>query len=1136
MLYLKSLSLERFKSFRHVELLFSRGFTCVVGPNGSGKSVIFDSIMFGLGEPSLQALRVDRLEELINRNVKKKAAEPALAHVKMEFFGEGGEQVNVLKTVRSDSKASYRLNGKAATRKEVLEVLSKGGVHVDDTTTIAQGEINSIAELNSGGRRDLIDTAAGISEFEYKKGEAMKELEKVDQKIGEANIMLSERQGVLDELEKDKENAENYTRMTQRLKSLRYSVLLARQQELRGSFDLSTKEIVALESKKSDAAQKLTEISSKRELLGGERQQITRELNGITTTSGETNAKLDTISRELAKLEVEVPALQKAIDEAGAFVSQSTADMDASLAKVKENKAEMDSISKKVTELEKELAKMGIVPEGIDLDADLSAIDSQIVEEENRLVDLQGYISKLQADLSLASARKAEESKRLVELEHESGLAAEKSKARDDELSEAKKKAADMMLMIGRLDQDNAKLSRRLFEIDGTLLGLKEQRAVAQSREGNVSARIAEKFGEKDGFYGKASKLCKYESSYAYAIEAAASSRFEYFVVDSMATANSIIGYLKKNNIGKATFIPIAELGAERPQKQEAGARPVIDLVRFDSKLSKVFSYIFSNTYLISSIMDSKKYGVGKHRYVTLEGDLVEQSGVVSGGYSKRISLASIEARIKELEAERESTRKNADLAQVGLKEAEKQKALIGMQIQNITAELQVRKADANRQAAAQHELRQRIKAMDAEQDKINREMLAKDKEKLGAVTSLEERRKARGVLYARISAATKGIANSSKFKEQKEKSEKLRSEIEANKIRKAELNKEAQLLEQKAADADAAIAARKKQAKAHKAELGEKAISRDVLLKSKAEIEKQVISKNESAKKYYDRLSAIDGEISRLSAEYGKLDAEQSSFERQISDIKVKRSQSETRLNDITAELTTYAATDAVKGRIDEMETEANILVAKIEALGNVNLRAPELYEERRKMAGEARSRVDTLKAEKDAVLRMIEEIDSKKLQTFMETLNEVNRNFARLYNYVFPGKATLALEDERDPLNSGIRIRMTDGRTEIPLKSLSGGQKSMIALMLLFSIHMCKKSSLYLFDEVDAALDPENAKLLSKLVKEMSREAQFIVISHNNSLIVNADTAIGVTMSDSKESTAVGLEVASVMKSKQQ
>lgn len=1136
-MYLKSIVLDKFKSFKHAELFFSKGFTCVVGPNGSGKSVIFDSLMFGLGEPSLQTLRVDHLEELINRNVKRKADEPTVAHIKMEFEGESGEQITVIKGVRSDSKTSYKLNGKATTRKEVIEVLSKGGVRVDDTTTIAQGEITSIASMNSNERRELIDTASGIRDFERKKDEAMKELDKVDQKISEANIMLNERKGFLDELEKEKEAAESYMKMNQRLKALRYSILVARQAELKSTFDSNSKEIAALESKKGESSKKMTDLGAKRDILNGERQGLTQELNKITSTSGETTSKLENLSRELAKLEVEMPALQKSIEESNAFIDQSNADISTSKGKIKENKSAMEAIAKKVAELEKELEKMGIIPEGVDFDKELRSLDTEIFEYENRLVDVQGYISKLQAEVSMAASKKAEADKQMFEIVQGGDVFKGRKKAKETELADAKKKIADIITIIARLDVERGKLGKRIFEIDGEMLNLKEQRAIAQSREGSLTAKLSDKFGEKDGFYGKASKLCRYESKYAYAVEVAASNRFEYFVVDNMASANKIIDYLKKNSLGRATFIPINELNVDRQTQKDKDMTAVMEVIKFDSKFSKVFSYIFNNTYIIDKPEDSKKYGIGRHRYVTLEGELIETSGTISGGSVKRISLTAIEGRIRELDLERQTVKKNADLTEVGLKEAEKEKALLDMQVQNVNEALKSINEEIQKLSMQQRDIEGRIASAQAAETKMGKDIVAKDKEKLEIVSEVESKKAARNALYEKFTAMSKGFGKSAKFKEEKAKSEKLRDEMEANRVRSAELNKEVQLTEQRLAELEKAVSERHKQVKERKAELSDKEIRKEVLAKSKSGIEQEIKSKNDSSKKAYDRLSSIEAEISKLSAEYGKHDAEVSNYDRQINEIRLKGSQTETRLHDITAELVSYEkGIELVKGRTDEMETEASVLVVKIGALGNVNLKAPEIFDEKKRLADEAQSKVGTLQTEKDAVLRMIEEIDSKKLQTFMEMLNEVNKNFGKLYNYVFPGKASIMLEDDKDPLNSGLHIKMMDGKTEIPLKGMSGGQKSMIALMLLFSIHMCKKSSLYLFDEVDAALDAENAKLLSKLVKEMSKDAQFVVISHNNSLIVNADTAIGVTMDDRKESTAVGLEIASLIKSKPQ
>jgi len=173
-----------------------------------------------------------------------------------------------------------------------------------------------------------------------------------------------------------------------------------------------------------------------------------------------------------------------------------------------------------------------------------------------------------------------------------------------------------------------------------------------------------------------------------------------------------------------------------------------------------------------------------------------------------------------------------------------------------------------------------------------------------------------------------------------------------------------------------------------------------------------------------------------------------------------------------------------------------------------------------------EANEKVATLDAERRAVIAMMEEINTKKISSFMATFEDVNKNFSKLYNYIFPGAAHIELEDANDPLNSGIEIKIENGRSFKRVGSFSGGEKSLLSLMLLFAIHMCKPSAIYLFDEIDAALDKENSKKLSQLIKEMAKQAQFIVVSHNDSLIVNADAAIGVIRAED-ESKAVGIEI---------
>ncbi len=1139
MLYLKSIVLDKFKSFKHAELLFSKGFTCVVGPNGSGKSVIFDALVFGLGEPSLKSLRVDTLDQLINWSAKKKPSEPTIAHLKMELEGDG-KAVTVIKAIRSDGKAAYKLDGKTMPRKDIIEFLSREGIRVGDTTTIAQGEINTIATLNNKERRGLIDNAAGIKEYDDKRSEALKELEKMDQNISVASAQLAERQGYLSNLEKEKEAAENYQKMNTRIKNLRFSALTIRQGDLKSSIDSYSSELSSLDLKRSGTMQKLADCKEKRDKLGEESQALAKELNSINSASSETNSKLSVTGNELAKLDVEIPGLRKSIDETKFAIGQYDTELAAAAEKVKLNKSSIEELKSKIAPLEKELGKLGPAVEGVDYEKEISDLGAAISLEENRLRDIESYMFQLQADLTVSSRKKTDLQSELEASVSELKETGEQKKHIESEISASKQNVVDIASTIDKLKKQCAMFGKRLYEIDAERMNLAEQKARVQQNDGNLEARIASAFGENDGFYGKAGSLCRYSAENAYAVEAAAGNRLEYFVVDSIATASRIIEHLKKNGIGRATFIPMEEVNF-RPLQKEKGITPVIDVVKFETRFSRAFSFIFNDTYIIPTLNDARKYGIGKHRYVTPEGDIAEQSGIVSGGgMKKRLSIASILSKMQELESERDNVKRNSELAEQSLKDAEKSRYVAEAHISSLESELKTTVNGLARLAKLQDGLSQQIKVVSDSESRIRKELESKDKEKLDAVSSLNSSRQARSELFDKVGAASKSLAKSGRLKEEKERSEKLRQEIVSLEKSIASLTTEASILEQKSSDLSYTISERKKLIKGLKQQLDEKEIRHEVLSKSKAEIEKEISSKSDSSKKIIDRQNAINSDISKLSVEIGKLEGEITGIDRQIADLQLKKATADTRLNDITAELSTssYQSPELtlLEGKPEEMDIEANTIKGKLEAMGAVNLKAPEVFDEMKKQTDEAVSKVDTLQSEKDAVLHMIEEIDSKKLQTFMDMLNQVNKNFSKLYNYVFPGKASIMLEDETDPLNSGIILKLNDGKSDIPLKSLSGGQKSMVALMLLFSIHLCKKSSLYLFDEVDAALDSENAKLLSKLIKQMSDAAQFIVISHNNSLIVNADTAIGVAMDKSKESKAIGLEISSMIKGKQQ
>lgn len=1127
------MTLHKFKSFKHAELLFSNGFTCVVGPNGSGKSNICDALLFGLGESSLRRLRASKLDSLITLSGSK-SHELRKAYVKIELGGD--ENIAVTRAVRSDGKSLYRLNGKRMTRQEVLEVIMKHGIHADETNTITQGEINRLIELSPKGRRELIDIASGIEEFERKKEESMKELEKVSQKISEAQIMLDERMGFLKELEAEKAAAEKFLEFSSRLKVLNYSTLIAKKNEAESMLSEHTKSMAITDSKKNETAYKLETIAKKIEELNGERQRLTKDLGESAKAMGEINAKLEAAKMELAKLELHSTNSLNLVSEAEKAIKALEAESVEAGEKVKKNMEEVDALAVKISEIGKTLAKKEISTKGISTDVgNVDELNTIVKNFEAETEELNGQILEIMKEASGVGSSKESMLKSIKELEDSLERLLPRRTETVKKEKDARARTESLNAEIKKSNSEIASLSKEIESSDEGIIKLREQRAVWQPRGGMVHEKIKEKFGKDKGFYGKVSDLCGYESKYAYAVEAAAGARFDYIAVDSIDTANEIIRYLKSNNLGRATFIPIKELIVAGESGKEKNATQLISVIETDDKFSKVFNFIFSNTYLVEESDEAKRLGLGKHRYVTISGEVIEQSGVISGGaQQKRVSTASIEKEIKELTEKSVALKKRLADDTSRLEKQRKELAYSEMEVKSIEKEVayigdEIRKFEKEKSA-----LLGELKKLEGKESELLKELESKKSEKAKSSRRLEEAREELSAAYNKTMELSKSLAKYGLSKEELERLEELRKESETLKISKAELQKENQMLEQKMAGLKKDAASKAKEIEALKKSIKENKKKEEISDKEKRELESKINSDNDLSKGIYTKISGLDTEIAKLSNEHNKANTELANMERQLSDIKMRRSQAETRINDLNAELAIYKEEiKPAKEDVSAMEKEAIVLNSKISELGNVNLKAPEAFSEKKKNADEALDKVNTLESERQAVLRMIQEIDSKKLQTFMSTLNDVAKNFTRLYNYIFPGNASIRLENPKEPFDSGLEIVVMKDKSARVINSMSGGEKSLLSLILIFSIHMCKPSSLYIFDEVDAALDKENSRKLSQLIKEMSKNAQFIVVSHNDSLIANADTAIGVAKSND-ESKALGIEISNILNKK--
>ncbi len=684
-------------------------------------------------------------------------------------------------------------------------------------------------------------------------------------------------------------------------------------------------------------------------------------------------------------------------------------------------------------------------------------------------------------------------------------------------IAEAQKKLEENAAEAGRVNDT-------INKIYSDHVNLREQLASS----GHYSDKGAETLGKsiKEGFYGRAYELCSYDDKFAVAVQAAAGQRLNYFVVDSSETASRAIKLLKEKSLGRASFIPIEDMQV-RQTVAVKGLKPFLENVKFDKKYGAAFDYIFSNTYLVDSIEAAKRAGIGSCRFVTLEGELVEQSGVITGGPMRAMqSPALLESRLKKLDDEKKAA--NGRLYELNTEADSIRKRIASYQTE-----------EANRNNEMRH-LQQQVEGMDAAIDSKKKE-LASMESKLAQMMAEFERlgtEKARSEAgIAALRAENEKLYSTKTVQQHKGKqpaaggaqdAKALREEVENLKIRIATVTKENEMRGSRIIEIEKEEGGKTKEMDALRK--GVAALNKEMaeIDKSKAELQEKIRSHDTKSAGLYKELQVIEEKLTKMSTEKGRLSSDMEKTERDLIELSLKKGQSETRMNDIKAELLSYSGVKIVEGRtIEQLEAALAVAKSELEKLGNVNLKAPEIYESKKSDVEMARQKLQVLDSEKGSIVGMINEIESKKLNIFVDTLKAVNENFKSLYGNIFEGAAYLYLENPKDPFNSGLLIHMTSAtKKERASEQLSGGEKSLLMLMLIFAIQMRNPMSFYIFDEIDASLDKENSKKLSRLMKELSRSSQVIMVSHNDSMITAADTAIGVVRKDD-ESQAVGMQL---------
>jgi chromosome segregation protein len=1063
-----------------------------------------DSIRFVMGEISLKALRAKKVRDLIHTGART-------AEVTIEF--DGDTKLELKRVIREDGKILYRLNGKKTTRNAILDCMKKYNLDESGRNIIAQGEVARIINMGGKERRTIIDSVAGISDFESKKKESIGELDIVESRIKDASIILGERQAILNQLEQEKEAALRFMDAKKRLSSARGTLLkgeLTRlEKELADAAKLEEKIRFNMGAREKDHA----ELDARIAAVEAQRYQTNRELVERQQTS--------TIIRRIEELKASASSKIQMSKDKEESVAKANEDADGISKGIGKEGDELKSLDADVGRMKDELKSLETAAAAQAALIRNEEVDSLRTSLAQASENVQGLKEKL------ASLKSEMESKReiMAMKKDEAGRIAPEApaaEASDKEVDSLRKAARGIGDDIDASFTRTKEINEEVRELDRKLLELNEAKTVHKVRASPQLANPALQFiaamreKDGDGIHGTVADLIQFEPKHAQAVEACGGSRLLYVVVDDIDTATRAIDRLKKAKAGRATFIPINDVRVSAAAKHD-GFDSVLDVISCPAHVRRAMEYVFGETLLVDGADDAKRIGVGKHRMVTMDGEIFERSGIVSGGRQDSSLLGNSQLKKIETQLEAVKTAKASLIQELySIRQAEQdmraRKSELELKMKTLEMELRRHEEDNAR-------LRDELKRRDAiltEMDELDALLKAKADEMASLASQIEAGQGKMLELRTKLEAAEKKFESASaeagrKRTEFASKVSSLRATIEGKskelEIRKGELRskeKRVKELEKEAKDAIARINELKRQA------VGEQ----EELLK----LEDKVSGISKESEKLMEKMKNLEKEITELSRQRAEKKLELDKFGKDMGQLDVRKATAATRLEDIRAEFVKYQDAELLDGvKKDELNAMISEAETLIDSMPNVNMAAIEMYGRKKAEIEGVEEKINKLGDERKSILDMINEIEQHKKDAFFKTFYSVSENFKKMFTYLKIGEGYLYMDKPNEPFESGLYIKIRragkDGKiVEHSIDSLSGGENSLVALMFIFAMQFFKPSPFYILDEVDAALDKENSKNLSQLVSGMAADTQFMVVSHNDIVMSSAETVLGV------------------------
>ena len=1179
-MYLKSIEIHGFKSFANkIVFQFHNGITGIVGPNGSGKSNVADAVRWVLGEQKVKQLRGASMQDVIFAGTELRKPQ-GFASVAITLDNSDHklpvdyDEVTITRRIYRSGESEYRMNGSQCRLKDINELFYDTGIGKEGYSIIGQGQIDKILSGKPEERRELFDEAAGIVKFKRRKTVAQKKLEDEKQNLVRVTDILAELEKQVGPLAKQSETAKEYLRLKEELKRCDANAFLA---ETAG---IQT-QLKELEEKEAIVADQLEETSLASENLKREYDQLTEAIAALDEGLAGKREERTQAGMLMGNLEGQIGVLKEQINTERMNAEHIASRLSSIDGELEEKNLQMTGYERERDEIaaqaetclkrqeDAEEALRRTEEEMMLLDQQIEDGKASIIANLNEKASLAARKQRYATMLEQAQVRRSEVAQRLLKFKSDESVQDEQLKAEREKLDAVEAEINRLMgertaaeENIAGLEQEVRRLNKNLNDTQQqyhtSYTRLESLRNLAERYEGYGGSirRVMEVRDRVKGIHGVVADIISTEKKYEVAVETALGGSIQNIVTDSEQTAKQLIEYLKKNKYGRATFLPLTSVGSRGGFNQEAalGEPGIIgladSLVRVEPQYRGLASYLLGRVVVAENI-DCAIALARKFRYslriVTLEGELLSAGGSMTGGAFKNSSnLLGRRREIEELEAackkalvrvdeiqkdlslnegllteERENLERlraagqeailKRNTIQIGIAGLEEKKTEIAESSTDMVRENQDLEEQLREIGRSQEQLREEEERLEGQNAQTSREI-----ERLTG--ELERARQDSDARRQELSGAqmeTSGLHQRHQFA--LENIRRVREEMRR-------LDEEKRELSQGAGGSSQAIASRE-------AEIGQLRELIESTGRKSAQLEEEIEKARQEKEAQTARQNTFFARREEISGEMGRLDKELLRLQNQSEKLS-ERMESYVNYMWSEYELTRQGAEalrDEDAPELGQLKRRLEELKSAIRSLGNVNVNAIEDYKEISERYEFMKTQHGDLVKAEEALLKIIEELDAGMRRQFEEKFREIQREFDKVFKEMFGGgSGKLELLEDEDLLEAGIQIiAQPPGKKLQNMMQLSGGEKALTAIALLFAIQNLKPSPFCLLDEIEAALDDSNVDRFAKYLHKLTKYTQFIVITHRRGTMMAADRLYGITMQEKGVSTLVSVNL---------